>query len=391
MNCEKCGKSFQDDAVYCPYCGKKLGNFPSKRKPKRGNGQGTAFKRGSTWTAQVTVGMRDLPPIDLKNPPPEARKPRQTIRRSKGGFRTKAEALAYCATLKAAGSAIRYQIPRLEHYWSIYSSGEMERLSDSKKTAYRIAWKRLEPLHYSKVDSISVADLRRTVNDSCNSYYTAKDCKVLLTALFELAAADGHANKDLPSFITLPELNEKEREAFTAEEQEKIWKLYESGSMDAAMILLLIYTGMMPGEAAKLKVEHIDIDNRRISGIGIKTKVRKKTPIVLATSILPVVQDLIDHARPDGRLFSPDKETRYAHYYKALELAGCRRLSPYSCRHTTATALAITEGIAPQTIKKVMRWSSTRMLDRYAHPSQQDALNAVDSIGVANTVAIDDA
>ena len=58
-----------------------------------------------------------------------------------------------------------------------------------------------------------------------------------------------------------------------------------------------------------------------------------------------------------------------------------RHLAPYSCRHTTATALAITEGIAPQTIKKVMRWSTTRMLDRYAHPTQNDALAAVDTIG----------
>lgn len=391
MNCEKCGKSFQDDAVFCPYCGKKLGNFPSKRKPKRGNGQGTAFKRGSTWTAQVTVGMRDLPPIDLKNPPPEARKPRQTIRRSKGGFRTKAEALAYCATLKATGSAIRPQIPRLEHYWTIYSSGEMERLSGSTKTAYRIAWRKLESLHYSKMDAISVHDLRRAVSETCKSYDTAKDCQSLLSHLFELAAADGYANKDLPSFIVLPEQVEKEREAFTAEEQTKIWNLYESGDRDAAIPLVLIYTGMMPGEARQLTVGNIDLENRIITGAGMKTKVRKRTPIVLAMSIIPVVQDLVDNALPSGRLWSKDKETWYKHYYNAIEAAGCRKLSPYCCRHTTATALAITEGIAPQTVKKVMRWSSTRMLDRYAHPSQQDALNAVDSIGVANTVAIDDA
>ena len=146
MNCVKCGRIFQDDAIFCPYCGKKQGIFPRKNRSKRGNGQGTAFKRGSTWTAQVTIGMRDRPPADLKNPSPEAQKPRQTIRRSKGGFRTKAEALAYCPTLMAAGSAIRPQIPRLEHYWDIYSSGEMDRLSDSKKCAYRIAWKRLEPI-----------------------------------------------------------------------------------------------------------------------------------------------------------------------------------------------------------------------------------------------------
>ena len=67
-------------------------------------------------------------------------------------------------------------------------------------------------------------------------------------------------------------------------------------------------------------------------------------------------------------------------YYNALAAAGCRRLEPYSCRHTTATALAIDRSIAPQVVKRVMRWSTTRMLDRYAHPDTEDALQAVDSL-----------
>lgn len=389
MICVKCNREIPDDAILCCYCGRK---YVIERKPqKRGNGQGTAFKRGNTWTAQVTIGRRDLPAFDLSNPPEKAKKPRQTIRRSKGGFKTKSEALAYCQTLMAAGGTIRPQIPRLEHYWTIYSSGEMEGLSGSTKTAYRIAWKKLEQLHYSKVDCITVNDLRRAVSDTCGTYDTAKDCQSLLAHLFELAAADGHANKDLPSFIVLPKAKEKEREVFSAEEQAKIWKLYETGNKLAAIPLILIYTGMMPGEARKLKVDNIDIENRIIVGAGMKTKVRKKTPVVLAISIIPVVQDLIDNALPDGSLWGKNKETWYRHYYKVLDDAGCRKLPPYCCRHTTATALTITEGIAPQTVQKVMRWSSTRMMDRYVHPSQQDALDAVDTIGVANTVANVDA
>ena len=385
MICKKCNREVPDDAALCCYCGKK---FVIERKAqKRGNGQGTAFKRGNTWTAQVTIGRRDLPAFDLGNPPEKAKKPRQTIRRSKGGFKTKAEALAYCPTLMAAGGTVRPQIPRLEHYWTIYSSGEMDGLSASKKTAYRIAWKRLENLHMAKIDTITIADLRKTVSENCQSYYTAKDCKNLLSNLFKLAAVDGYANKDLPGFIILPKLEETERTPFTEEEQASIWKVYESGDIRAGIPLLMIYTGMMPGEAQQLKVEQIDLETRTIVGAGIKTKVRKKTPIVIAESIVPVVQDLIDHAQPTGYIWARNESGWYDNYYGVLESAGCRKLPPYSCRHTTATALAITEGIAPQTIKRVMRWSTTRMLDRYAHPDHQDALNAVDTIGVANNVA----
>ena len=46
----------------------------------------------------------------------------------------------------------------------------------------------------------------------------------------------------------------------------------------------------------------------------------------------------------------------------------------------TATALAVTKNIAPQTVTKVMRWSTARMLDRYAHPDTNDALAAVNAM-----------
>ena len=142
----------------------------------------------------------------------------------------------------------------------------------------------------------------------------------------------------------------------------------------------MIYTGMMPIEAMTLTVDKIDLEHRQIVGAGAKTKVRKATPIVLAESIVPVVEDLIAHANPDGTLWKGGCKPWYNRYYKALDAAGISRLSPYSCRHTTATALAITEGVAPQTVRKVMRWANTKMLDRYAHPDQSDALAAVNTI-----------
>ena len=42
--------------------------------------------------------------------------------------------------------------------------------------------------------------------------------------------------------------------------------------------------------------------------------------------------------------------------------------------------LAINQLIAPQTIKRVMRWSTTKMLDRYAHPDDSDVLAAANTL-----------
>jgi hypothetical protein len=101
----------------------------------------------------------------------------------------------------------------------------------------------------------------------------------------------------------------------------------------------------------------------------------------LPDTIIPVLIDEMEHsASGKGYVWPRNEDKFYENYYAVLEAAGCRRLEPYSCRHTTATALAITEGIAPQTIKKVMRWSTTKMLDKYAHPDDKDAMEALNRL-----------
>lgn len=366
QNCRKCQRDLPEGAPFCPWCGANQETAP-RSKHRRGNGQGTAYKRGATWTACVVVGWRTSE--DGKPVP---------VRRTRGGFAKKRDALAYCETL--LHGAEKKRAPKLAEYWDAYEAGELEKLSKSKQCAYRGAWKKLKALHWMQVDQIRVTDLRSAVTAVAPTYYTAKDCKSVLTRLFELAGADGWCPKDLPGYIVLPELEEREREPFSDTEQLALWKLYESGDLRAAIPLLMICTGMMPGEMQALKVEHIDLDARKITGVGLKTKVRKKSAVYIPEDALPIVEDLIAHAQPTGQIWPRNESKWYETYYAALEAAGCRRLEPYSCRHTTATRLAITEGIAPQTIRRIMRWSTTKMLDRYAHPDDADVFAAADRI-----------
>ncbi len=45
--CKKCGAELPDEARFCMMCGRAVNYTPTPRK--RGNGQGTAVKRGKTW------------------------------------------------------------------------------------------------------------------------------------------------------------------------------------------------------------------------------------------------------------------------------------------------------------------------------------------------------
>ena len=368
LTCRKCGRTIPDGSVFCMFCGAAQERKPSSGR-KRGNGQGTAIRRGKTWTARVVVGWKRVEGGRAKE-----------IYRTKGGFRKKSDALDYCVTLKSQDYRPKQDAPQLAAYWATYRAGEYEHLSKSKQVAYSGAWKKLAPLHLRPVDQLTVAEIREAVRSVASTYYPARDCKTVLTHLFELAGADGWCSKDLPSYIVLPALEEKERQVFGDTEQAALWRLYESGDLRAGIPLLMICTGLMPGEMQRLKVENIDLENHKILGVGMKTKVRKASPVYLPDDVLPVVEDLIAHAQPSGYLWPRDEKKWYDTYYAALEAAGCRRLEPYCCRHSTATRLAISEGIAPQTIKRMMRWSTTKMLDRYAHPDDADVREAANTI-----------
>lgn len=367
MPCRKCKREIPSDALFCPYCGVKQES--TRRKSKRGNGLGSAYKRGNSWESRVVVRYDAVEGSD-----PPRKKP---VWRTKGGFKTKRDALEYCVVLKQQYNRPKGDAPQLIDYWKTYSNGELKELGKSKQSAYKTAWNKVKSaLQYRPVDQITVAELREVVSAAASTYYTVKDCKTVLTKLFDLAGADGWCSKDLPSYIVLPKLEEAERTPFTDDEQAALWKLYESGDIRAAVPLLMICTGMMPGEIQKLKVENIDLEHRKIVNASIKTKVRKKSAIYLPEDVLPILEDLIANALPTGYLWVRNEKKWYDNYYAALKAAGCRRLEPYSCRHTTATRFAIDKKVAPQTIQRIMRWSTTKMLDRYAHPDEDDILAA---------------
>lgn len=348
-----------------------MSNTTKPRRPRsRANGTGTAVQIGKVWQARVVVGWK--PSADGTHKIP--------VWRTKSGFHTKKDAINYCATLLAEKTGNK-AVPNLLHYWQQYESADLEKLSRDKQYAYKGAWKKLSDLHYRLVDSITVADLRAVVSAKAKTYYPARDMKTLLSHLFRLAGADGFANASLPDFIPLPSMEEKERTPFTADEQKALWQAYENGDRRAAIPLIMIYTGAMPGEIRNLRKDAVHIDDQQIIGAGMKTKVRKKSPIFLPDVIVPVMIEELQQSDPDSEyVWSRDEKRFYADYYAVLESAGCRRLEPYSCRHTTATALAVDNNIAPQTIRKIMRWSTTKMLDRYAHPDDSAAVTALNTL-----------
>ena len=369
MKCRKCKAEIPDTSKYCMVCGAR--QDVQRAAKTRGNGQGTAIKRGNTWTAVWTEGFS----LDHSC----ERKVRQK-RKWKGGFKTKREALAYAANPVAE----QRDFTSLESYWLGWEATDCQDLSKSKQTAFRIAWRKLSSLADRDVMGLTIHDLQSVVDEQAPTYYTAKDMKTLLSHLYKRAVAEGNARTNLAEFIRLPPLEEKEMQPFSEEELKKLWADYASGDKFIGFVLLMVYTGMMPGELLGMKKDMADFEKSRIIGCGLKTKKRKETPIVFPDVIHPVLRTMIESsASKEGYVVGMNRDNFYSEYHAALKRAGVRDLPPYSCRHTTATALAM-GNIAPSVIKEVMRHTNFSTTQRYIHPDSEDALEAVNTLQTAN-------
>lgn len=330
----------------------------------RGNGQGSAIRvRANSWKAVAVIGYRDN---DYSKP----------IRRTKGGFATKADALAYIPTLKREKKKGKHTLATLYEPWS---TSAMLQLSKSQQDKMRYAKDKLVDIWNIDITNLSIEDLQEAVNSKTKTYYPARDMKTLLSHLYERACAQEYVRTNLAQFITLPSLEESEQIPFEFEEINAFWKDFGEGHIFTGYILLMIYSGMMPGEIMTCKVDMIDWEKQTIFGCGMKTKKRHTTPIVVADIILPVLEQLVS-CTPDNRLFPYKKDDFYEYYWDTISRCGVRKLPPYSCRHTTATVLAdIEKNIT--IIKEVMRHSKFTTTEHYIHKSTKPMLKAVNKIG----------
>lgn len=260
--------------------------------------------------------------------------------------------------------------------WNEYQP-QLEKLSSSKQTAYKIAFKRISNIERAFIAELSVSDLQSEIEGL--SYYPARDIKILLSHLYQLAMAEQIVTANLSQFIVLPDHEEQEAVPFSEDEVKTIWNAYNSGDMLSGQILLMIYSGMMPGELCGAKKDQIDWEYNRIVGAGLKTKERRSKNILLPDIVMPVLKAVCDsHNKPS--IISTNREHWYELYHATLIRIGVRDLPPYSCRHTTATALALGDAANPLLITRIMRQSRPMTTERYKHADEKAVLEALNKL-----------
>ena len=263
--------------------------------------------------------------------------------------------------------------------WSSVWGVGNNHLSKSRQGAYKTAFKKLSDIADIPIADITIEMLQNAVDTKAQTYYTARDMRTVISNLYERACAQGCVPANLATFIALPELNEKETRPFTTEEQRKLWTAWEHGDKFIGYILLMMYSGMMPGELLICRKSMIHWQKQCIIGCGIKTKKRRKTPIVIADFLLPVLKSVCTISDTD-KLVGMSEKKWYKEFHAALERAGCSPNRPYACRHTYANEIEMNTK-APDSVKReLMRQEKESSRRHYLHPTIADALNTANQL-----------
>lgn len=369
MNCISCKRELPDDAVYCLYCGKKQIAEEKKHTGQRGNGQGSVYKDNKGhYTAEKTFGYY------MENGK------RKRIFKRKKGFTTKRAALEYLATLTQKTKDRK--APTLSELWATFEQYVSCDLSKSKQTAYRIAWKNIKSsVAFRSIDDFTVSELQDITDRAAKSYYTRRDVKSLFSHFYKLAIRDDYVSDNKSQYIKLPKLVEKEKEIFTKEEITTLWQDFNARkSKVTAAMLIMIYTGMRPGELLQIKTENVDLKEQYLTG-GIKTDKGKRRKIIIPDRIVPLIRYLERNASRNGFLcWYQNKNDFYDEWQeKRDELCIRECITPYCCRHTYITNLTAL-GVSPAMLQELAGHEDYETTLTYTHLSVEDRLAEVNRL-----------
>ena len=372
MGCIKCKRALPDQAIYCPFCGKK--QVAARRRARRASGRGT-IKHRSDVKARPWVAIAPAV-LDLERGVYD----RATI----GSYATRAEAenalQSYLMT-----PTVRLRDTFADVYAS-WSAAKFPELSKSMQDCYRAAYAKAAPLHDRKFRDLRKSDLQAVINRYAHpaegkplSPSGLHQIKVLFSSLYAEAMQDDIVSKDYSKYVTIPRGDVEEKEAFTAEELRKIALGAEMEIPYADYVLIMCLTGYRVGEFLGLTEENYSPVQRAFYGGGNKTAAGKNRVVPIHDLILPYVQRA---AARDGETIFCDIATgeqistdrfRRTIFPRVLEAVGVRQLTPHATRRTFATR-ASAAGMLPQDITRIMGHTDFRIDEEHYIKQQADDL-----------------
>lgn len=362
--------------------------------------QGSARRRGATWTAYWSVRSDEG----------------DRVQRSKGGFRTKGQALTYAGDMASAVRHGTYAEPRKITVAEFLNDEWLPTLDHRRSTieSYRLtvkAWlvphigslqiSALSPAHVQSM--IATLRERGGKRDQPLSDRSVQYAVTVLRMALDHAVREGFVTRNVAAAVKRPRAAHREMSSWTAAEAQRFLGAAADDRLYAAWVLFLA-RGPRRGELAGLRWSDVDLDAGRLrivhTLISIGGKVRESTPktnagrrsVPLDSGLVSVLQahrrrQLEDRiawgpawsdtgyvfTREDGRPYHPEHfSDRFARLASA---AGVRVIRLHDLRHTAAT-LMLEDGTPVKVAQELLGHSSptiTQALYQHVLPGMAES------------------
>lgn len=376
MNCPKCKRETPPEAIFCPFCGVSL-TVKERTRHKRPNGEGSVFKRGDKYVAQVTVGYEKCGDGIMR---------RKT--RSKT-FDKRKDAVAALAKLSAEP---RREIPTLRQLYDRWLPSHQA--GKSTLDCYKAAYKYFRDVELMRIDGITIEDYQECIDSCGKSRRTQENMKTVLGLIYKYGIPRHLIPDDLnlAQYLRVGGETAAHRDAFT---DVQIEKLRRAGTDEANTVLMMIYLGFRPSEFLELTDRDYDRQHHAFTG-GAKTEAGKGRTVTVSPKILALVEERIKNAGFITHDKSGSKWRLQAFtekvFYKALDDAGIsnpiitvagetprHKYTPHSCRHTFATLMKRAAGSDKDKLALIGHTSDEQLRD-YQDVHYEDLQRITDAI-----------
>ena len=199
-----------------------------------------------------------------------------------GYYPTRQTALQALSSFNADPSDLSLRNMTFAEVYEKWSEKKYTQISESNISGYKAAYKICEPLYNTKFCDIKLPHLQRIVDNSGKNPPTLKKLKIFLNQMFDYAVKNSIITKDEHK-VEFLEIGKGTQSTlhyrFTYAEIEKLWE-WAPGNEYVQLILMLIYSGVRPGELFNLRSELVDLEAKYFTvEKGKNVNAARKVPI----------------------------------------------------------------------------------------------------------------
>lgn len=217
-----------------------------------GNISKLSGKRRNPWRARKTVGW------EIDETTNKAKQLYVTI----GYYPTRQMALQALSEYNANPYDLDANKITFAEVYEKWSNKKFDEIGESNVHGYKASYKLCESIYNMKFADIKLSHLQSIVDHSKKNYPTLKKLKVMFNQLFDYAVMHEIVPKDrhIVEYLNIgKETKSTKHYRFTDEEIDLLWK-WSAGNEYVQVILMLIYSGVRPGELFNTKRTSVDLE-----------------------------------------------------------------------------------------------------------------------------------